>query len=168
LLLEGWKVIKIDGHFRIRIPTSAATRVEEDGGTVAIRLGQGEDATEILIANYPFKRNSPVQQEFLDILKDTLAVYFDGVREVGGRELALDVEVVSDAENGAWCAKGSAHVDEAWDLAKVCARLGEDTFWLLHWSGPLSQLKSPVSQIFESFRFNEGDAASEGSIASGS
>lgn len=152
--MEGWKVLNVYGHFQIRIPTSAAARIEEDESTAAIRLGTFDDATEILISNYPLPEALRAQATRRDAVRGLVADFFNrAVKKAVGHEVAFECDVTEDLENRAWCAQGVANIEgERYWIAKVCAQNGDDSFWLMHWNGPISNLKSTIYEIFGSFR----------------
>ena len=153
--VEDWKQLKIGDHFRIRIPADAQARFQDEGETVAIRIGKGDEASEILIANVALSKTSKDPGDFQNVLRETIAQFFDGaVRNAAGRPLQFSVEAAEDVENKMWFAQGASKKEENWTwLAKACARLGEDQFWLLHWNGPDSE-RFQAMKILSSFRIN--------------
>ena len=151
--MEDWKHLKIGDHFRIRIPPDAKARFQDVGETIVIRVGKGDEASEVVIANFPLSKTSSVPRGFQDILRETIAQFFDGaVRKSVGRLLEFTTEVAEDVEIKAWFAQGAARKEENWSwLVKVCAMPGEDRFWLLHWNGPDSE-RFQVFKMLSSFK----------------
>jgi hypothetical protein len=151
--LEYWKHLKIGDRFRIRVPLASSARIEEDEATVAIRIGEGEDASELLIANFPLRKSSGEPAELMSTLRGIIEQFFHGpVSEAGGHILDYTVEAAEDPENAAWTAAGIARaLDDCACVAKACARLREDHCWLLHWNGPATDVES-ILKILSSFK----------------
>ena len=151
--MEYWKHLKIGDLFRIRVPLASRARIEEDEATVAIRIGEGEDASELLIANFPLTMPSSEPAELMNTLRGIIEEFFHGpVPEAGGHILDYTVEVDEDPENAAWTAAGIARAldDCAW-VAKAYTRVRDDHFWLLHWNGPATDVES-VLKMLSSFK----------------
>lgn len=152
--MDDWRGWEFKDCFKIQLPADSTPRLDEDGTTAVIRIGNPGDVTEVLLSNYPLQKGASEEKDLMEALREILTEFFgESFRESFGHLVPFHVEPVEDPDLKASCAQGVAVLQDARDalwIARVYARPGEPRFWLMHWNGPRGNLET-VMRIFVSF-----------------
>jgi hypothetical protein len=156
--MSEWLQWTLKDSFRVHIPPDAQTRLDDDGTTAVIRLGIGEDVSEVLMSNFPLKQPAPDRTALARELQNLGRGFFTGpVSNAVGHPVLFHVDFTEEPEGDLSYAQVVSVLEKGGDriwVARFYGRPGMDRFWIMHWNGPKTTLET-VLRIFVSFQPDE-------------
>src|SRR5262245_45595326 len=102
--MDEWVRWELKDCFNVQIPADAKPRIDDDGSTAVIRMGNPGDVTEVLLSNYPLQKVASDEADQAEALRGILTDFFDrAVREAFGHPVPFHVEPVEDPDLDASC-----------------------------------------------------------------